>query len=92
MSGKWKLEDEEQAEVLPNVIEADDETGLVVTHLADGAGNLIYTDGRTDMVIDNTARFLMFSSEIRAGFLQAGFRPKVTVAYIAGIRILRKES
>lgn len=91
ITGKWKLEETEHAQVLENVIEADDESGLVVTHLSDFAGNMIYTDGRTDLVIDNTARLLMFQSEIRLGFLEAGFRPKVTVEYVGGIRIGRKE-
>lgn len=90
MTGPMRFEVGHHAQIYRNVIEADDETGLLVEHLADWAGNLLYTNGSEDIVIDNTVRALMLNPQLRAEFVAAGFRPKVNSTYVAGIRIIRR--
>lgn len=92
LRGPYLVEEKEYAKVFDNVTEADDDSGLLVQHMADYQGNLIYTDGKAEIVIDNTARIIMLSPAYRLEFINAGYRPKTTVAYVPGIRIIRKRA
>lgn len=75
---------------LSHVVEADDDTGFVVQHLTDDNGNEIYTNGHDEITVDNTVKFLMLNPQLRAAFLGAGFRPKLTSRYEKTLRLVRR--
>lgn len=75
---------------LSHVVEADDDTGFVVQHLTDEAGNEIYTNGSDDIIVDNTVKFLMLNQGLRTSFLAAGFRPKLTSRYEKTLRVVQR--
>lgn len=75
---------------LKNVVEADDESGFIVQHLTDDDGNLLYTNGHDEITVDNTVKFLMLNPQLRAAFLAAGFRPKLTSRYEKTLRLVRR--
>lgn len=75
---------------LSNVVEADDESGFIVQNLTDSNGNLIYTNGSDEIVIDNGVKFLMLNQQLRTSFLASGFRPKLTSRYEKSLRIVKR--
>lgn len=77
--------------VLPDVVEADDKTGLVVQHMRNSQGELLYTNGKDDIAIDNSARLLLLVPPVRAAFVAAGFVPKLVNKYLPGVRIWAKK-
>ena len=74
---------------LSQVVEADDDTGLLVQQVTDEYGNVIYTDGSQDIAIGNTAKLLLLVAGIRNEFLAAGFQPKLIKRYEKGLEIVR---
>src|SRR5882724_6577775 len=76
-------------QVIENVTEADDKTGLVVQQVVDKDGYGVYTNGEDDISLDNCVKLLLLTTTIKQSFLGAGFRPKLTSIYLQNLKIVR---
>lgn len=74
----------------PQAVEADEEIGLLVEQVVTSKGEVVYTNGRQEVFIDNTIRLLLLVPGIRGEFHAAGFRPKLTTSYVQGLRIVHR--
>lgn len=77
--------------VLKGVMEADDNSGRLVTRLFNESGDPAYTNGIEDIYLDNTCRMLMLIPGMNRAFLEAGFRPKTVTTYELGLKIVNKD-
>lgn len=91
--GRWPVKRREcktSLESVPNVIEADDQTGLLTVQLMNERGHLLFTNGHDDIALDDSVKVLMLIPPIRDAFLEAGFKPKTLTTYGERIQIRRK--
>lgn len=72
------------------VVEADDETGLLVQQAINEQGRPIYTNGKDDIILDNAVMVILLMPQAREAFLMAGFKPKLVTNYLK-IKIRRKD-
>lgn len=78
----------EQIEIkIDGVVEANDQTGLLAVQEKDLAGNLLYSNGVDNIATDGAVKVLLLAPIFRQTFLQAGFRPKLSVTYGNNLRI-----
>lgn len=82
----------DRVEKLENVIQADDETGLVVQIQKDEDGNEVYFNGTDEIAITNEVKVLLLMPNCRDVFLASGFRPKTSQVYHRGLRIVKRNS
>lgn len=74
-------------EVLTGVLEADDQTGLVVRQDVNQRGEPLYINTSGDVVaIDNTIKVLLLIPDLRNQFIQE-FLPKTQQTYVKGLLI-----
>lgn len=76
--------------VLPNVIDADEETKIVITHAMDANGFPLYTNGQDTVAIDNAVKVMLLRPEFWQAFLAARYVPKQTRAYEPTMKIRKK--
>jgi hypothetical protein len=75
---------------ITDVVEADDTTGLVVRHIRNKRGDLLYTNGKDDIAIDNTAKILLLLPNVRAAIIENFYIPKLVTSYETDIHIRYK--
>lgn len=87
----WLLWGEYPTEIverpIEGVVEADDQTGLIIKQEFDKENRPIFTDGKDDIVLDNTVKLLLLTAPFRQAFHQSGFRPKLTTSYLDNVKI-----
>lgn len=66
---------------IEGVVEADDETGLLVFQLTDRHGQSLFTNGRDEIAVDNPSKLLLLLPNIRQAFHANGFKPKLESTY-----------
>lgn len=80
ISGKY---DTKEVEVkLENIVEADDQSGLVIRHLSNDRGEMLFSNGFDDIVVDNPCKLLLLLPNVREAFHRSGFRPKLDTTYM----------
>lgn len=72
------------------VLEADDQTGKIARQVYTWDGCPVFTNGVEDIFIDNTTRLLLLVPPIQEAFLRSGYKPKVTVTFEEGVRIVNQ--
>jgi hypothetical protein len=76
-----------EEEAVQGVIEADEETGQLVTQLRNAAGEPVYVNAAGDTVaVTDAVKVLLLNAETRREFARH-FQPKVEVTYVKGLRI-----
>jgi hypothetical protein len=73
---------------LENILEADDSNGYAVIHLANEAGELLFTNGRDEIIYSNEAKLLLLVPAFHDAFLRTGFKPKISATYIKNLKIV----
>lgn len=76
-------------ELLENVLEADDSTGLVVRQQVNKQGDPLYINVAGDTIaLDNTIKILLLLPDLRTHFLRE-FVPKTEQTFVEGLTIIR---
>jgi hypothetical protein len=72
-----------------NVLQADDETGLIIRQLQNEYGEALYSNGAEDIELSSTVRLLLLLPQVRDSFLVSGYRPKTEQKYDPSLRIIK---
>jgi hypothetical protein len=94
--GLWKFAPGgTRLEEVRGVVEADDDTGLLVRQVYERAGCAlhskpapVYTNGADDITLTDAVRLLLLLPGMQQAFLTAGYRPKLVTVYDASIQIV----